>query len=766
MTGTVGRDGTHLDEQQREACLEASVAAAVGDGPSSLESLVAAGILDGSLAERGAARGLAATASSDALIAPSDALDVYVEPGLLAAIEPALDTYVADLAAEGYQVRVQEFSGSAAELRSELRDRWTSAGLDGALLIGDLPVQTFRSEDNYGSGVFASYPHDLYFMDLDGTYTFTAGGPDVHVDGGGDVAPEIYVSRITPSRVGGGSPASEAALVDAYLDKVHEVRSGLRGYEDRAIWFADDDWSAYTGDVNALAGLHPVTDIRGLGETTVETYREVLQQNVATLVQQIHSWTSGLAISGTGGGLVSAAEIAQLNAQPAFLNLFNCSAANFTVPDNLIGTYLYRSDGVLNAVGSTKTGSMLNFGDFYGPQSAGASVGEAFETWFAANAAPTDDPALDYKVDWFYGMTMQGDPTLVPARLPEPPFTPVEKQAIDPEVYAAHAGGTRFGYNDADFFQINVAVTFESEVARFQNVLGYYRVYNDPFFGAPPELDEPGILFPRIEQAEADPAFPGERPGGGPLEAGRTVVLPDTPAFSDYGLFLIAHGAALNDPRVFDPSEGTLAFENADGSPATVSSVTPRLVFTDADSGERTLVQGDIFHVAGGSASTPNPLNPDGAVQALTIEEPGETIGPQSPPATVYLEDKRLGDGDRDFNDLVIRVEELVRPLPADATTLATAAPEVEAHRNEPGDGRIKIAGFVAGEDVLDLEAFGLGFATLDSNADGAVGRGDAFVRAREHRVRIDLGAAAGEAPGIDVLVVKGSASLGEEAFG
>lgn len=45
-------------------------------------------------------------------------------------------------------------------------------------------------------------------------------------------------------------------------------------------------------------------------------------------------------------------------------------------------------------------------------------MGQAFKDWFNANVGPTDVPSDDWKVDWFYGMTMQGDPTLRPALIP------------------------------------------------------------------------------------------------------------------------------------------------------------------------------------------------------------------------------------------------------------------------------------------------------------------------------------------------------------
>src|SRR4030042_5587236 len=63
---------------------------------------------------------------------------------------------------------------------------------------------------------------------------------------------------------------------------------------------------------------------------------------------------------------------------------------------------------------------MLNFPQYYGPQGEGDSVGQAFKQWFDLYAAGTD-AGPDSRVDWFYGMTMQGDPTLRPASMPGSP---------------------------------------------------------------------------------------------------------------------------------------------------------------------------------------------------------------------------------------------------------------------------------------------------------------------------------------------------------
>jgi len=356
--------------------------------------------------------------ASELLFAETGVFNVYVEQGLLSAIDVSLGTYVSDLTAEGYQVSVEEFSGTSDQLRSELQYEWTNNALEGALFVGDLPHLTFASEDNYSSTpVRVTYPHDLYFMDLDGSYVFNPGGLDEHTNGSGDVDPEIYVSRITTGNLGGITGQDEAALINRYFDKVHAYRIGDLSFENRGIVFADDDWRHWgASQMTSLYG--EVLAVNSLAETTKQGYLDTLQLDYESILECIHSSPTRHSVRvGTSGESITSQEIVDANPRQGFYNMFNCSSARFTSSNHLAGAYVYGGDYGLNAVGTTKTGSMLAFGDFYGPQGQGDSVGQAFLQWFQAHAAGTDTGPDSY-VDWFYGMTMQGDPTLRPASMP------------------------------------------------------------------------------------------------------------------------------------------------------------------------------------------------------------------------------------------------------------------------------------------------------------------------------------------------------------
>ena len=103
-----------------------------------------------------------------------------------------------------------------------------------------------------------------------------------------------------------------------------------------------------------------------------------------------------------------------------FYNLFACGSGRFTDNNYLAGSYIFNTTYGLITLASSKSGSMLNFGDFTDPLSLGLTVGEAFKMWFNKQA-----PFLQWEKEWYYGMALFGDPTLIIRQLSNyPPFKP------------------------------------------------------------------------------------------------------------------------------------------------------------------------------------------------------------------------------------------------------------------------------------------------------------------------------------------------------
>jgi hypothetical protein len=104
-------------------------------------------------------------------------------------------------------------------------------------------------------------------------------------------------------------------------------------------------------------------------------------------------------------------EIAQVNPHTAFLQLFSCSNARWVEEGCLGHWYLFGTDYGLLISGAAKTGSMLEFEEFYGPLAAGLNFGEAFREWWNYEA---QGGFSSWEIAWFYGNALLGDPTLKP----------------------------------------------------------------------------------------------------------------------------------------------------------------------------------------------------------------------------------------------------------------------------------------------------------------------------------------------------------------
>lgn len=359
---------------------------------------------------------------------------MLVEDALLPGLQPWIDTLCDDLSREGWVVRAFAVSGTQPEsLRSFLRAELDS-GLLAATLIGDLPVAWVQMIDDWNSnGIrdpdegYEEFPCDLYFMDLDGDWfdefirldtldSLVPGSDsilDVHT---GSREPEIGISRLPASAIGGAD-----TLLRAYLSRCHAYRAGRLPVTDRALVYIDDDWYPNAPGWDANVGmLYPGrVSIWDRETTRIADYRPRIDTAAYQWIQLCsHSWPGGHAMkfnNGQSWDWFYATQIPALNPEACFYNLFACSNARYVERGYCGGMYVFTTSRGLAAVGSTKTGSMLEFQDFYGPLSFGDPLAFAFRYWFYDRIANGVQP---WEQAWFYGMTLIGDGMLKP-RVPQ-----------------------------------------------------------------------------------------------------------------------------------------------------------------------------------------------------------------------------------------------------------------------------------------------------------------------------------------------------------
>lgn len=360
-------------------------------------------------------------------IPPASAnVEVVVNNSLYAGglITAGLNQYLQNIRNQGYNpiLTTTNFAGESA-LRTHLANRHNSQGLAGAVFIGDLPVANYEIAA-HGSWKYEDFPCDLYFQDMDGTWgdSDSNGKYDSHT---GDVAPEIWVGRLLTHTLTGLHPnRTEAGMLNDYFARNNAYRTSQLSLSNNGLAYVDDDWqgSASTWGNDMGAALGGTVTIVSDGATTVATdYKNRLQTEYEHVLLCAHSNSSlhrfKIGSAWTGGD-VNNSDLEAVDPQVFFYNLFACSNADYTAGGYMAGEYVFGTDLGLLSVGSSKTGSMLHFGDYFDPLGEGEIFGEAWKNWWLARAASGFN---DYEKDWHYGMTMIGDPLLLTQEfIPEP----------------------------------------------------------------------------------------------------------------------------------------------------------------------------------------------------------------------------------------------------------------------------------------------------------------------------------------------------------
>lgn len=338
---------------------------------------------------------------------------VLINAQLVTGMQTSLDQYVADLTAEGYSVAVYAQSGGTPQdIRAFLQEEFEK-GMVGVLLVGALPVPWYEAEC-WDPVEHEEFPCDLYYMDLDGTWgdADSDGLFDTHT---GPTAPDVFLGRLTAGPLS-ASLAGEIALLQNYFEKNHRYRTGQTPLLNRALVYVDDDWESWASQWSGGVGLAYAdrTQVSDPATTVADDYEAHLPLNYEAILLCAHSnpnlhafkippdvWDDGYTLY---------SEIPAIDPPAYFYNLFACSNARFVETDYMAGWYIFCDTYGLAAIGSTKTGSMLEFDDFYGPFGAGQTYGQALAAWFMNMFA---DGTEDWERCWYYGMTLCGDPTLV-----------------------------------------------------------------------------------------------------------------------------------------------------------------------------------------------------------------------------------------------------------------------------------------------------------------------------------------------------------------
>ncbi|TES91068.1 MAG: T9SS type A sorting domain-containing protein [Candidatus Cloacimonadota bacterium] len=344
-------------------------------------------------------------------------------PKLTFFLEPTSGQFVSDLTNDGWTVSVDTMAMSSdpfapETLRSFLIDEYNTGSV-GAILVGDLPVAWFQMMDVFWGSTpsYTDFPIDLFYMDLDGIWldqyeesggNLIPGSDSIYDTHTGNMEPEIFIGRLISSTVG-----DDSIMLHNYFQRNHSYRVDSMNLSKEALFYIDDDWAYLSGLwAGQLGTVYDSIFVVDDPETTIaDDYRTRITVSHEWVSLFAHSWPQGHCFKYNSGGSWSwfySYEIPTINPIGNFYNLFACSNARYTESDYCGGMYTFRTSYGLGSLGSTKTGSMLEFQYFYNPISLGYCLGDAFRDWFSIMAEAWGDTSRS----WFYGMTLIGDPTL------------------------------------------------------------------------------------------------------------------------------------------------------------------------------------------------------------------------------------------------------------------------------------------------------------------------------------------------------------------
>ncbi len=345
---------------------------------------------------------------------------VYVDAGIYAGINTSLQQFKVDLEAAGKNVTLINYTSitgvtfmDAAQIKSQCVAAYAS-GLEGIIFVGNLPYVNYDI-NNY------LFPCDLYFMDLDGTWTdFDLNFAfENHSAGTGDRDPEIWFGRIDASTM---TNRNETAALNEYFQRNHLYRNGSLTRPHRSLIHIDDDWSPWTNEwVNESVHAYTNQTVLSNNSLTIDSYYEnELPKTYEWVHVFVHSYyDKHIWKPFYTSGYTYGTEIRSINTAPLFYLLYACSAADFSRSNNIATEYQF-SNNTLATVGCTRTGGMLEPSWFYKPLGNNSNLGEALIRWFSdctLASAGLNNPANSY------GMTLFGDPTLkiLYGPLPNPP---------------------------------------------------------------------------------------------------------------------------------------------------------------------------------------------------------------------------------------------------------------------------------------------------------------------------------------------------------
>ncbi len=363
---------------------------------------------------------------------------VFVNSYLYEGIQAELSTYLADLVADGFSAKlITAYGGRAQNLRQVLQAHRDSS-LVGTVMVGDLPVAWWE-----WSSSGEDFPLDLFFTDLDGT--FSDADADGMYDGhSGSRAPDIWLGRIYASRL---TYDGEERLVRAFFQRNHLYRTGGLAVPRRGLVYNEVTW--YPNN-HGMANLYSdITMFNDANTTVAYHYKNQLGlgYEFVHLISHSSPWVHTFFLAGDvpGGGSVFGFELPALAPKASFYFLNACMCGRYTEQDNLGNWYLFAKPWSQAVVASAELMyGVSDISSIYSALGHDSCFGDAFLKWHKTNYSS------------FYGTGILGDPTVAMNRdAPRAARPPLFERVPD-----AEQDWTEYAVENSNFVNTRPAIGF------------------------------------------------------------------------------------------------------------------------------------------------------------------------------------------------------------------------------------------------------------------------------------------------------------------
>ncbi len=337
---------------------------------------------------------------------------IIAENSLYNSLSKEIKIYAEDShAIFGYGIYVETVQYSTPEDVKSLITSYSN-NLIGVLLIGDVGECMYEVSNDHGSDGYRQWPCDLFYTDLDGTWT-DSDSNGIYDGHSGNVAPEIFLGRL--SAKGLSAYGDEEDLIRRQLQKSHDYWWKTSFHtQERTLNYIDQDWNTLfpSSTIKDVFSTLYITDVRAnitpifsvsdyLSRISSNTYGFTHLASHSDPVQ--HYFSNGNIYN---YGLIS------INSNNYAYSLFCCSACNWLGGNSygyLGGAYLFNNGKTIAIIGTTKTGGMFTESTpYFYSHLATKNLGESFLQWWHC-WGNTHTDTIKY---WIYGMTILGDPTI------------------------------------------------------------------------------------------------------------------------------------------------------------------------------------------------------------------------------------------------------------------------------------------------------------------------------------------------------------------